>query len=332
MRSNITEAGSYLRPPQRANSASEGTPGMPSRLAKASPWSVSGRPNHGRLRCCNEVPAVHVCIIAVTVSSRERSLGRVMQLSCPSCTKTLEFSVEAPRFCGYCGQSLTIATEAVTVAPLPADPDRTAPPDPAMTLDLSASAVPDTSISGTIGGYRLLRKLGGGGMGAVYEAEEIASGRRVALKIVLPGIAGSAETLTRFRQEGKLASTLAHPRCVFVLSADEEAGRPYIVMELMPGHTLSDLVRDRGPLPPEEAIAKTLDVMAGLQEPHRRGLVHGDVKPSNCFLEVNGRVKIGDFGLARSLEVDAKLTRTGSFVGTPLYAAPEQIHKKEPTD
>lgn len=248
-----------------------------------------------------------------------------MQIACPACAKMLDFSGERPRFCAFCGQSLTAST------PRPVDVDETAAlATVAATIgrsDPAASTVPDT-----IGGYRVLRRIGGGAMGAVYEAEEMASGRRVALKLVLPEYAGSATALVRFRQEGRLASTLAHPRCVFVLAADEEAGRPYIVMELMPGSTLDDLVRERGPLPPEEAIAKILDVIDGLDEAHRLGLIHRDVKPSNCFLEANGRVKVGDFGLVRSLQADAKLTSTGAFVGTPLYAAPEQIHKNDPTD
>src|SRR2546421_119707 len=88
-------------------------------------------------------------------------------------------------------------------------------------------------------------------------------------------------------------SARSRPRCVFVLAADEDAGRPYIVMELMPGATLDDLVRKRGPLPVEEAVAKILDVIEGLQEAHGRGLIHRDVKPSNCFVEENGRVKVG---------------------------------------
>jgi eukaryotic-like serine/threonine-protein kinase len=250
-----------------------------------------------------------------------------MQIACPVCTKTLEFSGERPRFCAFCGQSLTGPTPAPTT---PADPELTAPPS--TIVDAGGERGSSTSHPETIGGYRLLRRLGGGGMGAVYEAQEIASGRHVALKLVLPEFAGSSDTLTRFRQEGRVASTLVHPRCVFVLAADEEAGRPYIVMELMPGATLDDLVRERGPLPVEEALAKILDIIDGLEEAHRRGLVHRDVKPSNCFLEANGRVKVGDFGLARSLVGDTKLTRTGAFIGTPLYAAPEQIHKNEPTD
>jgi hypothetical protein len=176
-----------------------------------------------------------------------------------------------------------------------------------------------------VGGYRLLRRLGGGGMGTVYEAREIASGRRVALKLIAAEHGESAEALERFRREGRLASAIAHPRCVFVLAADEDAGRPYIVMELMPGATLADLLKERGRLPPEEAIAKVLEVLEGLQEAHRLGVVHRDVKPSNCFLDADSRVKVGDFGLSKSLLAEAHLTRTGLFLGTPLFASPEQV-------
>jgi hypothetical protein len=168
-------------------------------------------------------------------------------------------------------------------------------------------------------------------MGTVYEAEDTASGRRVALKLIAPDYADSSDTVERFRREGRLASTLAHPRCVFVLAADEEAGRPYIVMELMPGRTLEDLVEEQGPLAPGAALAYILDVLDGLQEAHRLGFIHRDVKPSNCFLDTDGRVKVGDFGLAKSLVPSDHLTRTGLFLGTLLFAAPEQI-KGEPLD
>jgi hypothetical protein len=194
-----------------------------------------------------------------------------------------------------------------------------------------AASTPSPDEPEAIGGFNLLRRLGGGGMGSVYEAEETATGRRVALKLLLPEYAESPDTLRRFRQEGRLASALSHPRCVFVLAADEDAGRPYIVMELMPGKTLDDLVIEKGPLPPTEAVAKIADVIDGLREAHRLGLVHRDVKPSNCFLEADGRVKVGDFGLAKSLISESRLTRTGTFLGTPLFAAPEQV-KMEAVD
>jgi serine/threonine protein kinase len=168
-------------------------------------------------------------------------------------------------------------------------------------------------------------------MGAVYEAEDAATGRRVAVKLISPSYAGSAESAARFRKEGRLAGRIVHPRCVHVLKVDEEAGRPYIVMELMPGQTLQDLVQQNGPLPVAEAVAKILDVVDGLREAHRHKVIHRDVKPSNCFLEANGRVKVGDFGLAKSLVDAEQLTRAGTFLGTPLYAAPEQV-QAEPLD
>jgi hypothetical protein len=244
-----------------------------------------------------------------------------MQVQCPRCQRVLEFLSERPCFCAYCGQALADT-----------------PPPPTAECDAEAVTVPPReagtaagdSIPERVGGYRLLRPLGEGGMGAVYEAED-ASGQRVAVKLISFAYDTSEQAVERFRQEGRLASTIAHPRCVFVLAADEEAGQPYIVMELMPGATLEDVVRERGPLTVEEAVAKILDVIDGLQEAHRRGVIHRDVKPSNCFAEADGRVKVGDFGLAKSLVSDARLTTTGTFVGTPLYASPEQI-RKEPLD
>jgi serine/threonine protein kinase len=189
----------------------------------------------------------------------------------------------------------------------------------------------DESWPDRVSGYRLVRKLGQGGMGRVFEAEEEATGRRVAVKLIAPEAITSREAMERFRQEGRLASSVSHPRCVFVIRADEADGRPYIVMELMPGTTLQDLVERDGPLPIESAVPKILDVIDGLIEAHKLGVIHRDVKPSNCFVDEQGRIKIGDFGLSKSVGAASNLTRTGSFLGTPLYASSEQI-KGEPLD
>jgi hypothetical protein len=180
-----------------------------------------------------------------------------------------------------------------------------------------------------IAGYQLLNVLGGGGMGTVYEAEETATGRHVAVKLIRPDFSDSPDAVERFRREGRLASTILHPRCVFILAADEEAGRPYIVMELMPGKTLHDVVEKCDSLPVREAVGYILDVIEGLQEAHRGGVVHRDVKPSNCFLDADGRVKVGDFGLAKSLIGPAQLTQSGAFLGTLLFASPEQIRNQQ---
>ncbi len=238
-------------------------------------------------------------------------------LACPRCGHVLAFTDVRPRFCSACGSALPPPSEENTAAADPPAEAPTLPPVPAATG--SAEGEPES-----VGGYRLVRRLGGGGMGTVYEAED-AAGRRLALKLIAPGQELSADAVERFRREGRLASALSHPRCVFVYAADEDAGRPYIVMELMPGDTLADEVRDRGPLPTAEAVEKALDVLDGLREAHRLGIVHRDVKPSNCFVAADGRVKVGDFGLSKSLTADGRLTQTGSFLGTPLYASPEQV-------
>ncbi|HMF19168.1 MAG TPA: serine/threonine-protein kinase, partial [Gemmataceae bacterium] len=243
-----------------------------------------------------------------------------MQVVCSKCGKVLEYSGDCPLFCAYCGQALT-------------DTSLNTPSgfDPEGLTQVGAGVGGSGTKLRSLGGYQLTRELGSGGMGAVYEAQETASGRRVAVKLITPEFAGAGDAVDRFRQEGRIASMVAHPRCVFVLSVDEEAGQPYIVMELMPGSTLKDLVDREGPLAPQDAIAKILDVIEGLQAAHRLEVIHRDVKPSNCFLEPDGRVKIGDFGLAKSLVKDAHLTKTGAFVGTPHFASPEQI-KSEPID
>lgn len=255
-----------------------------------------------------------------------------MSTVCGHCRKKIEYAGDPPKFCAYCGVALHAA---VTLNYVPGDAVEASPN--AATLAYGdthtrAGAGDDTTTDAVpqhVGGYKLVRLLGSGGMGAVYEAEPVAGGHRVAVKLISPQFVRHSTSLERFRQEGQLASMIAHPRCVFVLTADEEHGRPYIVMELMPGTTLKDLVEERGPLPPQEAIAKILDVIEGLQEAHRLGIVHRDVKPSNCFLLADGRVKVGDFGLSKSLTQSLDLTQTGAFLGTVLYAPPEQIKSLE---
>jgi hypothetical protein len=227
-----------------------------------------------------------------------------------------------PAFCPYCGKALAPATELPPTGNF--DPEVTLPPSAGGPTALGQQ-VPDQ-----VGGYRLVRTLGSGGMGHVYEAIDPANGRKVALKLISGGDA-NALAIERFRQEGRLASRISHPRCVFVYAADEDAGRPFIVMELMPGDTLHDRVKRDGPLPVDLAVGLTLDLINGLAAAHRLGVIHRDVKPSNCFLDTDGRVKVGDFGLAKSLVAGAHLTKTGSFLGTPLFASPEQI-RGDPLD
>lgn len=185
---------------------------------------------------------------------------------------------------------------------------------------LSASVQPNANVAG----YRLLRRLGVGGMGEVFEAQD-AAGHRVAIKLLSSRLTSSIESMIRFKQEGEIAATINHPRCVFVKAANEFNGTPYIVMELMTGRTLRDMIEEQKSIPVSVAVEKILDVLDGLAEAHEHGMIHRDIKPANCYLEPNGRVKLGDFGLARSMLENAHLTTAGSFLGTPLYASPEQI-------
>ena len=180
-------------------------------------------------------------------------------------------------------------------------------------------------IGDTIAGFCMEKELGRGGMGIVYEAAHTQTGRRVAVKVLSPELAGNTETMERFMREAQLAAALSHARSTFVFEAGEEQGCPFIVMELMPGRTLKDLADDEGPMPVNRAVDLIFDIIDGLAAAHSAGVIHRDVKPSNCFLDTDGRLKVGDYGLSKSLIVESDLTQSGSFLGTPLYSAPEQV-------
>ena len=178
----------------------------------------------------------------------------------------------------------------------------------------------------SFGDYRIVRLLGRGGMGEVYEADDLVNGRRVALKVV--NVARSSPVaLQRFLREGELAASLSHPNTVYVFASGEIDGIPYIVSELVSGGTLADRVRASGPLPVSHAVDAILDVIAGLEAAADLGILHRDVKPSNCFAPDEGAVKIGDFGVSIPLDASERteLTLTGVIVGTPTYCAPEQL-------
>jgi serine/threonine protein kinase len=179
----------------------------------------------------------------------------------------------------------------------------------------------------TFGPYRIARLLGRGGMGEVYEAEEMESGRRVAIKVLLRSRLDSVSR-ARFFREGRLAASVAHPHVVYVFSTSEIDGIPVIAMELATRGTLKNRVQTQGLLPPAEAVDAMLDVIAGLEAMASAGVLHRDLKPSNCFVDRDGQVKVGDFGLSISTlsrGETATLTESGSFFGTPAFAAPEQL-------
>lgn len=176
-----------------------------------------------------------------------------------------------------------------------------------------------------IGEYRILRLLGRGGMGVVYEAEDVTDGRLVALKTLHDGL--DADAGKRFLREGLLAASVSHPNAVYVYGTAEVDGTPIIIMELVDGGNLEERVAKNGPLPINEAVAMVVQLIDGLEAAHAVGVLHRDVKPSNCFVDTRGTVKIGDFGLSRPADADelSRLTQTSQFLGTPAFSAPEQL-------
>jgi len=181
-----------------------------------------------------------------------------------------------------------------------------------------------------LGHYQIVRLLGEGGMGAVFDTEDLESGRRVALKVLSHRL-DSPEARERFFREGRLAAAINHPNSVYVFGTEEIGGTPVIAMELVAGGTLQDRVRDTGPLPVGEAVDSVLQIIAGLEAAQRIGVLHRDVKPSNCFVDADGTVKIGDFGLSIStaIRTEPALTATGAFLGTPAFSSPEQLRGDE---
>ena len=182
------------------------------------------------------------------------------------------------------------------------------------------------------GRYRVLRLLGRGGMGAVYEAEDLGNGRRVAVK-VLGNALESDEARRRFLREGRLAAALNHPHTVYVFGTEEIEDTPVITMELLPGGTLQDRVKASGPMSVPAAVDAILQILSGLEAAYKVGILHRDIKPSNCFTEETGLVKIGDFGLSISTLANAEATLSSGncFLGTPAFSSPEQL-RAEPLD
>lgn len=179
---------------------------------------------------------------------------------------------------------------------------------------------------GRLGGYRLLRVLGRGGMGVVFEAEDPRLGRRVALKVVRPSIAEDQASHDRFLREARATAAVEHENIVTIHQVEEDRGVPYLAMPLLQGESLEDRLRREIRLPVADVIRIGREIALGLAAAHEQGLIHRDIKPANIWLDArSGRVKILDFGLARGTEQAADhITQTGAIVGTPAYMAPEQ--------
>lgn len=230
-----------------------------------------------------------------------------MSTKCPKCNAD---NPDTKQFCGDCGTQL-LSLEKIEVTE---------------TMETPKEGL--TTGSTFAGRYQIIEELGKGGMGRVYKVLDKEVNAKVALKLIKPEIASDEKTIERFRNELKVARDIAHKNVCRMYDLAKEKGAYYITMEYVPGEDLKSFIRRAGFLSSGKAISIANQICEGLQEAHRMGVVHRDLKPQNIMIDKDGNARIMDFGIARSLRTKG-ITGSGVMIGTPEYMSPEQVDGKE---
>jgi serine/threonine protein kinase/tetratricopeptide (TPR) repeat protein len=232
-----------------------------------------------------------------------------MAIKCPKCNVA---NPDIVKFCGECGTQL-IPTKEICASP---------------TETLQTPVKELTTGSTFAGRYQIIEELGHGGMGRVYKVHDTKIGEKIALKLIRPEAGLDKKSLERFSNELKLARKIRHKYVCQMFDLGEDQGTRYITMEYVHGEDLKQLIRKVGRLSPGQAIGIARQVCDGLEEAHKLGVVHRDLKPQNIMVDEDGKARIMDFGIARSLS-GKSMTGAGVMIGTPEYMSPEQVEGKD---
>jgi hypothetical protein len=253
---------------------------------------------------------------------------------CPACTSS---APDGSRFCPSCGRALTnfedvtVLSDAVETIAVGAPPAGTSAHASASGRHSVAVAVSDEPFApGTLlgGRFKIVRQLGRGGMGVVYQADDVRLGHTVALKFLPPALAHDARRLAQFHNEVRLAREVSHPNVCRVYDIGDVDGHLFLSMEYIEGEDLAAALRRRGRFPEEEAVELIRQICAGLAAVHARGVLHRDLKPANIMLNSSGQAQLMDFGIAAAGHVE-ETERLSE--GTPAYMAPEQLAREDVT-
>jgi|GEM_PF-216070 len=221
---------------------------------------------------------------------------------------------------------------------MPAQPSRPAAKSSSSTKSSAAkpTAMSDEAKSGKsisqIGDYKIVKKLGKGGMGEVYLAHQISLDRTAALKVLSKALAGKEDFIKRFYREARAMAKIDHPNAVRVYEVREDLGIHYVAMEYVDGKSMQKWMDELGKLPIGDAVHVILRCAEALQSAHAQHMIHRDIKPDNVMLTSRGGVKVADFGLAKALDDDLSMTQSGTGLGTPYYMAPEQARNAKHVD